>query len=96
MMPRIDLALAVIGSITAALLQPALAEPPKFAVDPTWPQPLPEKWIIGTIGGITVDARDHCCPVKSRTNSIACRFRFPRMWSPFRKVPGASAFSRRG
>jgi hypothetical protein len=58
-MPRIGLALAVTGSIAAALLQPALAEPPKFAVDPTWPQPLPDKWIIGTIGGITVDARDH-------------------------------------
>src|SRR5204863_6764106 len=57
--PRIDLARAVIGSITAALLQSALAEPPKFAVDPSWPLPLPEKWIIGTIGGITVDARDH-------------------------------------
>jgi ABC-type uncharacterized transport system substrate-binding protein len=46
--------------------------------------------------GAALDIDAHCCPVKSRTNSIVCRFRFPRMWSPFRKVPGASAFSRRG
>src|SRR5215831_3368499 len=59
MMPRIRLMLAVTGAIAAALLQPAQAEGPQFAVDPSWPQPLPEKWIIGTIGGITVDARDH-------------------------------------
>jgi hypothetical protein len=38
----------------------------------------------------------HCCPVKSRTDSIGCPFRFPRMWSWFRKVPATSAFSQRG
>jgi len=25
---------------------------PKFRYDPTFPQPLPEKWAIGTIGGM--------------------------------------------
>src|SRR5436190_20193760 len=57
--PRIGLALALIGLAAGALLQPALAEPPKFAVDPSWPLTLPNNWIIGTIGGITVDAQDH-------------------------------------
>jgi len=55
----IALGLAVIGLAAAALLQPALAEPPKFQVDPTWPLTLPNNWIIGTIGGITVDEQDH-------------------------------------
>ena len=32
---------------------------PKFEVDPSWPKPLPSNWIIGTIGGITVDSRNH-------------------------------------
>ena len=32
---------------------------PKFEVDPSWPRTLPNNWIIGTIGGITVDAQDH-------------------------------------
>ena len=32
---------------------------PKFEVDPWWPKPLPEGWIIGRTGGICVDAHDH-------------------------------------
>src|SRR5262245_56169144 len=34
-------------------------ETPVFALDPAWPKPLPNKWVIGAVGGITVDARDH-------------------------------------
>ena len=55
-MPRIGRRIALTGLVAAALLRPALAEPPKFQVDPSWPLPLPSNWIIGTIGGITVDA----------------------------------------
>jgi NHL repeat-containing protein len=32
---------------------------PKFQYDPSFPQPLPEKWAIGAIGGMAVDSRDH-------------------------------------
>lgn len=32
---------------------------PKFQYDPTFPQPLPEKWSIGAIGGMAVDSHDH-------------------------------------
>jgi hypothetical protein len=32
---------------------------PRFAVDPAWPKPLPNDWILGEIGGLAVDARDH-------------------------------------
>jgi hypothetical protein len=32
---------------------------PKFQYDPTFPQPLPEKWAIGAIGGMAVDSHDH-------------------------------------
>src|SRR2546425_10912545 len=32
---------------------------PKFRYDPTFPQPLPEKWTIGAIGGMAVDSPDH-------------------------------------
>jgi NHL repeat len=31
---------------------------PKFQYDPTFPQPLPEKWAIGAIGGMAVDSQD--------------------------------------
>src|SRR5438445_13360706 len=32
---------------------------PKFQYDPTFPQPLPEKWAIGAIGGMAVDSHAH-------------------------------------
>lgn len=32
---------------------------PAFLVDPSWPKPLPNQWIIGQVGGIAVDQEDH-------------------------------------
>jgi hypothetical protein len=38
---------------------PAAVQAPRFEVDPLWPMPLPNKWILGQTIGVTVDARDH-------------------------------------
>ena len=35
------------------------AEGPAFKVDPQWPKPLPNNWILGQVGGMTVDAQDN-------------------------------------
>jgi len=32
---------------------------PTFRVDPLWPKPLPNKWIIGAVAGVAVDRHDH-------------------------------------
>src|ERR1700680_2814752 len=32
---------------------------PGFVVDPAWPQPLPNNWRLGQIGGLYVDQHDH-------------------------------------
>jgi len=32
---------------------------PRFEVDPLWPKPLPNHWIIGNAIGVSVDAQDH-------------------------------------
>ena len=32
---------------------------PDFEVDPFWPKPLPNQWILGSTIGVGVDARDH-------------------------------------
>ena len=32
---------------------------PKYEVDVTWPKPLPDRWVIGGLGGVCVDAQDH-------------------------------------
>jgi hypothetical protein len=37
----------------------AAGDVPTFAVDPAWPKQLPNNWIIGQIGGITVDWQGH-------------------------------------
>jgi hypothetical protein len=33
--------------------------PPKYEVDASWPKQLPNNWVIGQIGGMTVDKDDH-------------------------------------
>ncbi|MEX0618030.1 MAG: hypothetical protein WDZ76_10745 [Pseudohongiellaceae bacterium] len=32
---------------------------PEFIVDPFWPQPLPNKWVLGRAIGVAIDERDH-------------------------------------
>jgi hypothetical protein len=36
-----------------------MSEVPQFEVDPFWPKPLPNDWIVGQCSGIAVDDRDH-------------------------------------
>src|SRR5262245_60392726 len=32
---------------------------PHFQVDPFWPKPLPNNWLLGQVAGVDVDKRDH-------------------------------------
>src|SRR6185436_2590965 len=32
---------------------------PAYEVDPSWPRPLPNHWIVGAVVGVAVDAQDH-------------------------------------
>ena len=32
---------------------------PRFEVDPLWPKPLPNNWVVGSVIGVSVDSRDH-------------------------------------
>jgi DNA-binding beta-propeller fold protein YncE len=32
---------------------------PRFEVDPMWPKPLPNHWVLGAAVGVAVDSRDH-------------------------------------
>jgi DNA-binding beta-propeller fold protein YncE len=34
-------------------------ETPRFTADPMWPRPMPNHWILGSVTGVAVDARDH-------------------------------------
>lgn len=64
------LGFALVGTIVAlacaqdaldrgAAAQAGAAEAPMFEVDPLWPQPLPNHWLLGSAVGVGVDSRDH-------------------------------------
>lgn len=52
---RLRLCLAALALAAAGA---ASAEPPTFQVDPAWPKPLPNDWIMGQASGVAVDAED--------------------------------------
>jgi DNA-binding beta-propeller fold protein YncE len=44
---------------TAIAQGKSAAQVPTFQVDPLWPKPLPNHWIIGSTIGVSADAQDH-------------------------------------
>src|SRR5256885_24565 len=64
-MKRTSLIVLVLALVvTFALLQrkpaeAATVQAPRFEVDPMWPKPLPNHWIIGNTIGVSVDGNDH-------------------------------------
>jgi hypothetical protein len=42
-----------------AIVEAAGVQAPRFEVDPLWPKPLPNHWVIGSAIGVSVDSRDH-------------------------------------
>jgi sugar lactone lactonase YvrE len=32
---------------------------PHYKVDPSWPKPLPERWVLGAVGAACIDSHDH-------------------------------------
>src|SRR5246127_5245555 len=46
-------------AIAAVAASPVLAQSVKYEIDPSWPKPLPDKWVLGGLGGLCVDAQDH-------------------------------------
>ena len=56
---------------TVAALE-ELADLPQFMVDPFWPKPLPNNWIVGQVSGVHVDSDDHVWIVQ-RPNSLSDR-----------------------
>jgi DNA-binding beta-propeller fold protein YncE len=54
--------IALLGVGQAALeaaSQSQTVEAPKFEVDPLWPKPLPNHWVLGSTIGVGVDSKDH-------------------------------------
>src|SRR5258708_34465321 len=54
--------LVILGCTQAMLDRPASQETvqaPVFEVDPLWPKPLPNHWLLGMTIGVWVDDQDH-------------------------------------
>ena len=59
--------LAVLGGLGVAsaifekraVVQAAAVQAPRFEVDPMWPKPLPNHWIMGQTIGVSADGQDH-------------------------------------
>ena len=47
------------NSPTTVFAEPNLIDIPQFIVDPFWPKPLPNNWLIGQVSGVHVDTNDN-------------------------------------
>src|SRR5476649_172560 len=48
-----------IGSVLLDNVKAAAVMAPRFEVDPMWPKPLPNHWLLGNVIGVSVDSNDH-------------------------------------
>src|SRR5256712_9672766 len=57
--------------LVAGATQAQTVRAPRFEVDPFWPKPLPNHWILGSVTGVAIDSRDHVWIVHNGANSMA-------------------------
>jgi hypothetical protein len=68
--------LTVLGCGQAMLQQRAdapkgpMVEAPRFEVDPMWPKPLPNHWLLGSTIGVWVDDQDHIWIIHRNTGTL--------------------------
>ncbi len=63
----------LLGAATVLSLAIVPTDVPSFEVDPFWPRPLPNHWILGSVTGVAVDARDHVWLVHRGMDSLTAR-----------------------
>ncbi|HUE96483.1 MAG TPA: hypothetical protein VMN39_07470, partial [Longimicrobiaceae bacterium] len=51
----------------------ARADAPIFEVDPFWPKPLPNNWVLGSAIGVGVDSRDHVFIIHRSSSTLNAR-----------------------
>lgn len=62
---RAGIYVAILLALSAGALyferraEAAAVQAPRFEVDPFWPKPLPNHWVVGAVIGLGVDSRDH-------------------------------------
>jgi DNA-binding beta-propeller fold protein YncE len=61
-----------------------LVQAPIFEVDPLWPKPLPNHWVLGSTIGVSVDAQDHVWIIH-RPNTVEDNFKAATFTPPIGK-----------
>ena len=51
--------LAIAAGLACPASSQAQGSAPRYVADLSWPKPLPDRWVIGGLGGLCVDAQDH-------------------------------------
>jgi streptogramin lyase len=51
--------LAIAATVIAVPAVQAQTTAPHYETDRFWPKPLPDRWVLGGLGGVCVDAQDH-------------------------------------
>jgi len=67
-------ALVAQGSSNGSAKGAAASQAPIFEVDPLWPKPLPNHWVMGSTIGLSVDAQDHVWVIH-RSQSVEDNFK---------------------
>jgi DNA-binding beta-propeller fold protein YncE len=80
---------AVLAAPCTSLAQNGETAVPHFQVDALWPKPLPNNWILGQVGGITVDRFDRIWVVQ-RPKSLTPRERAAEQNPPVSKCCAAA------
>jgi DNA-binding beta-propeller fold protein YncE len=68
----VSMTLALVGTPASAGARGGQVQVPRFEVDPLWPKPLPNRWLLGSATGVSVDRSDHVFVVH-RTDSFNAR-----------------------
>ena len=66
----IGLTLVALGAVFGIHAQTPTRTTTKFQVDPFWPKPLPNDWVMADVGGVCTDAKDHLFLVERSADQI--------------------------
>jgi len=72
------LALGIILVRYRTTVQAAGVQAPRFEVDPLWPKPLPNHWVIGSVIGVAVDGKDNVW-ILHRAGSLEAKEQYATM-----------------
>ena len=58
-LPAVLAAAAIVQQVAERAAAQQTVQAPRFEVDPFWPKPLPNNWVLGRAIGVGVDSQDH-------------------------------------